>query len=133
MDKLGKEQRSALMSRVRGKDTRPEFLVRRLVHSLGYRYRLHVSRLPGKPDLVFASRRSVIFVHGCFWHGHSCKRGAQPATNTDFWAAKLHGNRARDLTNIRKLRRDGWRVMVIWECSIGNTERLVRRIRTFLG
>lgn len=120
------------MSRVGGKNTQPEMLVRKVAHSIGYRYRLHVSRLPGRPDLVFASRRKVIFVHGCFWHGHTCKRGAPPATNMDFWNAKLTRNRERDKANIRKLRRDGWRVLVLWECRIADVEKLGQRLRHFL-
>ncbi|MDQ8698169.1 very short patch repair endonuclease [Hyphomicrobium sp. LHD-15] len=132
VDRLTKGQRSELMSRIRGKDTRPELLVRRLAHSLGYRYRLHGSKLPGRPDLVFASRRKIILVHGCFWHGHTCKRGAPPATNRGFWTAKLKRNQARDLRNIRSLRQDGWRVLVLWECDMADPAKLRRRLRTFL-
>lgn len=133
MDRLSKEQRSRLMSRVGGKNTRPEMFVRRVAHSLGYRYRLHVSGLPGRPDLVFASRHKVIFVHGCFWHGHGCKRGVPPVSNVNFWNAKLTWNRERDIANIRKLRLDGWRVLVLWECQIADAEKLGRRLRRFLG
>jgi len=133
MDRLTPTQRSKLMARVRAKNTIPELIVRRLVFSLGYRYRLHLSGLPGKPDLVFASRRKIIFVHGCFWHGHTCKRGVRPTTNMDFWNAKLQRNRERDSENIRTLRRNRWRVLVIWECCCtGNTQKLSRRIRAFL-
>ena len=120
------------MSRIRGKDTQPELLVRRLAHSLGYRYRLHVSKLPGRPDLVFSSRRKVIFVHGCFWHGHTCKRGAVPATNIAFWTAKLQRNQERDVGNIKSLKKSGWRVLVLWECSIADHAKLKQRLQAFL-
>lgn len=133
MDKLTPEQRSDLMGRVRNRGTTPELLVRGLVYSWGYRYRLHVKTLPGSPDLVFPSRRKVIFVHGCFWHQHRCKRGTRPATNTDFWNAKLERNTLRDKEAVRLLRNDGWRVAVIWECEVKNTERLTKRLRRFLS
>ena len=121
------------MGRVRSKDTRPEMAVRRLVHSLGYRYRLHDAKLPGKPDLVFAGRKKVIFVHGCFWHRHPrCKNTRLPKSKLDFWKPKLEGNRKRDLANQRKLRRLGWRFLVVWECQIADTERLTDKIVDFL-
>lgn len=116
-DKLTSEGRSALMSRIRSKDTKPEMTVRRLLHGLGYRYVLHDARLPGKPDLVFPSRRKVVFVHGCFWHGHNCGRGFRPAKNADFWATKIDGNKARDRRNVRAIRAQGWGVLTVWECA----------------
>ena len=120
------------MSRIRGKDTKPEMTVRRLAHALGFRYRLHVTELPGTPDLVFPSRRKVIFVHGCFWHGHSCSRGAVPQTRRGFWIPKLEKNRVRDLANLNKLGRLKWRRLVIWECQLNNLQRTETRIARFL-
>ena len=123
MDRLTPTKRSWLMSRIRGRNTKPEMTVRRTLHRAGYRYRLHASDLPGKPDLVFASRRRVIFVHGCFWHGHSCKYGrAQSKTNRRFWTAKLRANRLRDTRSVRRLRGQGWRVLVIWECAVKRSD-----------
>lgn len=122
------------MSRVRAKDTRPEMLVRRLVHSVGYRYRLHGAKLPGKPDLVFASRRKVIFVHGCFWHRHDhCALARMPKSNQDFWMAKLEGNKKRDAITYRRLREMGWDVLVVWECELRDLDEVQRRITHFLG
>src|SRR5882762_10482633 len=114
-DKLSPKRRSENMRRIKSKDTNPELLVRRLVHSLGYRYRLHGRNLPGKPDLVFGSRRKIIFVHGCFWHAHTCKVAHIPKTNTPYWNPKLLRNQARDKKNIETLKADGWDVLVIWE------------------
>lgn len=118
------------MSLVRSKNTKPEMVVRRLVHSLGYRYRLHNRKMPGAPDLVFPSRQAVIFVHGCFWHRHA-KCGRIPKSRLDYWLPKLERNKARDAENIKALRRDGWRVLVIWECQTRD-ENLARRINAFL-
>lgn len=117
MDRISVERRSALMSRIRSKDTKPELIVRRLLHGLGYRYVLHDARLPGRPDLVFPSRRKVIFVHGCFWHGHSCPRGFTAKSNAQFWAAKIAGNKQRDRRNNRALNALGWQVCTVWECA----------------
>lgn len=133
-DKLTPEARSALMSRIRSKDTKPEMAVRRLLHGLGYRYVLHDARLPGKPDLVFPSRRKVVFVHGCFWHGHNCRRGFRPANNAQFWAAKIDGNRARDRRHARAIRAQGWQMFIVWECAIRSQQMaaLARRLVRFL-
>jgi len=132
-DTLTKEQRSACMRSVGGKDTAPEMCVRKLVHSMGYRYALHAKALPGKPDLVFVSRRKIIFVHGCFWHRHSCRHGRiSPATNGDYWNRKREGNAERDREHIRSLRKDGWEVLVIWECWTRDTEFLRKRLSSFL-
>lgn len=136
MDTLSKEERSRLMGLVRSKDTQPEMRIRTLVHSLGYRYRLHVRDLPGCPDLVFPRFRCVILVHGCFWHQHDCSAGnRQPKTRVGFWRAKLAGNVARDEKSRRALRRLGWRVLTIWECETRSKspEQLERRIVSFLG
>lgn len=133
MDTLTPTQRSERMSRVRSKDTKPEMAVRRLVHGLGYRYRLHGRKLPGHPDLVFASRRKVIFVHGCFWHRHPrCKNTRLPKSKLDFWKPKLEDNRKRDLKSQRMLRKLGWAYLVIWECEVNGTEVLTKRIIDFL-
>jgi DNA mismatch endonuclease, patch repair protein len=111
-------QRSYNMSRIKGGDTAPEIRVRRLLHSMGLRYRLHVGKLPGKPDLVFPRARAVLFVHGCFWHMHRCRWGKPaPATNREFWAVKRRSNAERDKRNRAALKRDGWRVFEIWECA----------------
>jgi DNA mismatch endonuclease (patch repair protein) len=136
MDNLTLAARSETMRRVRGQDTTPELAVRRLVYSLGYRYRLHHRSLPGCPDLVFPGRRAVIFVHGCFWHAHNCRRGQRkPKTNATYWTAKRERNRLRDQRVQRALRRQGWRVMVIWECQVkpSTLDRLAGRVRRFLG
>lgn len=126
--------RSEQMARVRATNTRPERLVRKIAHRLGYRYRLHKKELPGKPDLVFPSREAIIFVHGCFWHRHQgCALARLPKSRLDFWVPKLSANRSRDRRNERALRKLGWRVMVIWECQLRDEDRLVSRIVRFLG
>lgn len=133
MDRLTPRQRSELMSRIRGRDTAPEIFVRRIVHGLGYRYRLHDRRLPGRPDLVFPRLRKVIFVHGCFWHSHRCKKGlSAPKTNVPFWARKREANRVRDRKSQRRLRSLGWDVLVIWECRCGKSENVVGVVEKYL-
>ena len=127
-------QRSRVMRAVKGKDTGPEMSVRRMLHKLGYRYRLHRKDLPGKPDLVFPGRRAVVFVHGCFWHGHDCKRGARtPKTNTEYWTAKIHRNVERDAQAIKDLETAGWRVIVVWECELRDPDKLQHRLVAFLN
>lgn len=126
-------QRSRVMASVKGKNTKPEMLVRRLAHALGYRFRLHRKDLPGAPDLVFPSRRKVVFVHGCFWHGHDCARGARrPKANADYWRNKISRNRARDASAVAALEGMGWRVLTLWECEL-NREDLPLRLRGYLG
>ena len=121
------------MARVRGKDTGPEMRVRRLVHEMGYRYRLHRRNLPGVPDLAFSSRRKVIFVHGCWWHGHDCPGGRKrPKTNKSYWLPKLERNRTRDAANQAELRARGWGALVLWECQLKDTAGLRKRIGDFL-
>ena len=121
------------MRRIRGKDMKPELEVRSLVHRLGYRFRLHDKKLPGKPDLVFRSRRKVILVHGCFWHGHDCPRGSQiPQTNTDFWTKKIDRNRTRDETVRRQLKAEGWKVLALWQCQLADERKLAQRLTRFL-
>ena len=134
-DPLTREERSKRMSLVRAKDTKPEMRVRKLIHSLGYRYRLHARDLPGRPDLVFRRRRKIVFVHGCFWHQHNCPMGNRiPKTRVSFWREKLEGNRKRDTVIGRQLRKEGWSVLTIWECQTNpsNLDRLTSRIVAFL-
>ena len=134
MDTFTPAGRSAVMKRVHSKDTRPEMAVRSLVHGMGFRYALHRRDLPGNPDLVFPARDRVIFVHGCFWHGHSCRAGRnRPSSNTAYWTAKLERNCNRDAANLRRLRSLGWRVLVIWECELKNPARLRARIERFFA
>ncbi|WCT75866.1 DNA mismatch endonuclease Vsr (plasmid) [Sphingomonas naphthae] len=133
MDTLDPAARSERMRRVRGKNTRPEMVVRRLAHRLGYRFRLHRRDLPGSPDLVFPGRRAVIFVHGCFWHQHDCSRGARrPSNNAAYWHPKLARNVERDREARQRLESEGWRVLVLWECEMRNSEQLSRRLTGFL-
>lgn len=133
-DTLTKAERSERMSRVRNKDTKPEMLVRRLVHGLGFRYRLHARDLPGRPDLVFRGARRAIFVHGCFWHRHpACRNTRMPKSKLAFWRPKLLGNRRRDLRDQRRLLDLGWRALVIWECEVRDPAILKKRLDRFLG
>lgn len=127
------ESRSALMSRIGGKNTAPEMTVRRLLYSLGYRYRLHRRDLPGTPDIVFPSRRKAIFVNGCFWHAHGCRIGQPPKSRRRYWKAKFERNRARDRENIADLRNLGWRVLTVWQCQEKAQNSLARRLVSFLG
>lgn len=130
------EQRSENMRRIKSTGMKPELTVRRLAHSLGYRYRLHQRDLPGKPDLVFVSRRKVIFVNGCFWHQHddrACKIVSRPKSNTAYWNAKLDRNKARDAKNIRLLKAAGWSVLTLWECQVADADLLTLELKEFLG
>lgn len=134
VDSITPSLRSEIMSRIRGKDTRPEMLVRRLIHKAGFRYRLHVASLPGKPDLVFAGRKKVIFVHGCFWHMHEgCAAARMPKSRVDFWQTKLQGNRERDRRNVAALREAGWEVLTLWECELGESDLMERVTRFLVG
>lgn len=127
------EQRKRNMSAIRSKDTKPEKLVRSLAHRLGYRYRLHRKNLPGKPDLVFSTRRKIIFVHGCFFHMHDCRYGSViPKTNADFWQKKRLSNVERDERNISALHQAGWEVLTIWECETKDAEYLASVLKSFL-
>ena len=134
-DTFTKSERSRIMAAVKSRDTAPEMVVRRLVHKMGFRYRLHVRALPGAPDLVFPRSGKVIFVSGCFWHMHSCGRCRIPSSRRAYWIKKLERNAARDKTVRRKLRRDDWQVMVIWECQTARAklDRLRDRVGRFLG
>lgn len=123
------------MARIKSQDTKPEMIVRRLVHGMGYRYRLHGKGLPGRPDLVFPARKKIIFVHGCFWHRHgvaSCPKTRTPKTNVAFWEAKFAANRTRDAKVERSLRVAGWSIAVVWECQTADRERLSARLKRFL-
>ena len=132
VDNLTGEQRSANMAAIRGKNTAPEMLIRSILHRLGYRFRLHRRDLPGTPDIVFPARKGVMFVHGCFWHGHKCPRGVVPSSNVDFWQTKIAKNRERDRRAQRQLRREGWKVLIIWECEMKNKDKLAKRLSRFL-
>jgi DNA mismatch endonuclease, patch repair protein len=132
MDIMPPERRSQIMSHIRGKNTTPELIVRKLVYSLGYRYRLHYAKLPGKPDLVFPGRKKVIFVHGCFWHHHEgCKKSKLPSSNVEFWQDKIIANVHRDNKTHEALSQLGWKYMVIWQCEI-KLPGIEERIKIFL-
>ena len=126
------EQRRRIMRAVRSKDTKPERIVRRLLHGLGYRYRLHRSDLPGKPDLVFPGRRKAIFVHGCFWHAHGCRHGQPPKSRLDYWLPKLERNRERDAEKLACLESLHWSILTVWQCETGDSDALAARLCAFL-
>jgi DNA mismatch endonuclease (patch repair protein) len=132
MDRVAPDTRSRMMSRIRSKDTKPEMLVRRYLHAAGCGYRLHVSVLPGKPDLVFPRRRLCVFVHGCFWHGcPKCTDGRhKPQSNRAYWLPKIRRNKQRDRSHVRKLQAAGWKVLIIWECELANRRKLEQLRRT---
>ena len=135
MDTLQPAERSRRMSLIRSKDTAPEMLVRRIVHGMGYRYRLHRRDLPGSPDLTFPAHRKVIFVHGCYWHRHNdptCKLARLPKSRLDFWLPKLERNRARDRENQERLATLGWDVLVVWECGMKDRTKLESTLRAFM-
>ncbi|NDV80138.1 MULTISPECIES: very short patch repair endonuclease [unclassified Dysgonomonas] len=138
-DIYSKSKRSDIMSKISGKETKPEILVRKFLFSKGFRFRKNVKILPGKPDIVLPKYKTVIFVHGCFWHGHSCQRGTLPETNHDFWQEKIGRNIERDIQNIAELKRNCWNVIIVWQCEIGNKtnkdirlNKLVEEIKTYL-
>ena len=133
-DHLTSEARSRNMAQVKGRDTKPERLVRSLLHSMGYRFRLHRKDLPGCPDIVLPRHRKVIFVHGCFWHGHkSCRRSDRPSTNREFWDKKIDATITRDARNLDLLRAVDWKVLVVWECETRNNEVLTRLLSDFIN
>ncbi len=132
-DIFTRQKRSEIMSSVKSKDTKPERLVRSLLHKMGYRFRLHVAGLPGKPDIVLPRHGKVVFVNGCFWHGHKgCCRGKAPKSNTEFWIEKIGKNVERDTRIYRKLRKDGWQILIVWECQTRNMSKLTSRLATFM-
>ena len=134
MDIVDQDRRSAMMARIRGKDTRPELAVRRMIHALGYRFRLHRRDLPGSPDLVFPRLRKTILVHGCFWHRHpDCRFSTTPRSNVEFWTRKFQGNQERDRRTLSMLAEMGWNPMVVWECETRDMDSLRERIGSYLG
>ena len=132
VDNFTPEIRSKIMAAIKSKNTAPEMAIRRALHRRGFRYALHATDLPGKPDLVFRSRRKIVFVNGCFWHGHCCDKGRLPKSRIRFWSAKIDANRARDRKTARQLRQDGWSVMTVWQCQTKDLEKLADRIARFL-
>lgn len=133
LDLFSPHKRSQIMSSIRSYDTKPELFVRSILHRMGFRFRLRQGRLPGNPDIVLPLHKKVIFIHGCFWHGHkNCKRSKRPDANIEFWSKKLDGNMARDKRQIRALRRMGWRVLVLWQCQLRNKARLEKRLVLFM-
>ena len=126
------EVRRRTMQAVKSENTGPELAVRRLTHSMGYRFRLHRKDLPGKPDLVFPRLRKVVFVHGCFWHAHGCKCTRVPKSNVDYWKPKLERNQARDGENVAELAASGWACLIVWECETADKHSLKKRLETFL-
>ncbi|HEX7891972.1 MAG TPA: DNA mismatch endonuclease Vsr [Ramlibacter sp.] len=132
VDRLTPERRTALMKAVKTKNTAPELAVRSLLHRMGYRFRLHRKDLPGTPDIVLPKYRSVILVHGCFWHAHGCHLGRAPKSKLEYWQPKLNRNKERDVEKGALLKMAGWRVLTVWQCETSNQERLERRLRRFL-
>lgn len=133
MDVFAPRQRSEIMRRVTSKNTRPELLVRKLIHAAGYRYRLHAADVPGRPDVVIRSHKKAIFINGCFWHAHSCPAGVLPKANRAYWKSKQSRNAIRDLKTRRVLRKSGWHVLTIWECQLKNLKTLANRLERFLS
>lgn len=133
VDRVSPAIRSRIMASVPGKSTKPEILVRSIAHSMGYRFRLHRRDLPGKPDIVFPGRKSLVFVNGCFWHGHECKREKMPKSNKPFWDDKIKNNRLRDERVLSELKTLGWKVLTIWECETKDPEIVKRKLSEFLG
>ncbi|WP_415909131.1 very short patch repair endonuclease [Oleiharenicola sp. Vm1] len=131
-DRVNQQVRSRIMASVRTRDTGPEVALRKRLHSLGYRYRMHAANLPGRPDIVFPSRKKVIFVHGCFWHGHRCRWGRLPKSRIDYWEMKIRSNRSRDRRTSAAIRKAGWGVLVVWQCEIRKVDRVLPRITQFL-
>lgn len=127
-DIVDKATRSRMMSGIRSKNTRPEVLIRKALHAQGFRYRLHNKSLPGKPDLSFPRYKAVVFIHGCFWHGHNCHFFRVPQTRTSFWLDKINGNRQRDARQLVQLKQAGWRVLLVWECAIRKNETTTKKM-----
>lgn len=134
VDTFTKTKRSEIMSRIGGKNTAPELRVRRVLHALGYRFRVHRDDLPGKPDIVLPRHQKIVLIHGCFWHGHpGCPREALPTTNTGFWEKKISGNKKRDQSVLRELRKLGWIVLILWQCQLKSVEAFTPRLLRFLS
>lgn len=132
MDRLSPDRRSWLMSRIGGTNTKPEVEVRSMLHGMGYRFRLHRRDLPGTPDIVLPGRGAVIFVHGCFWHGHVCKRDKMPKSHTVYWTEKIEANRRRDARKRRAITALGWKVVIVWECELKRPEKLAEKLQKAL-
>lgn len=132
VDRVSAKQRSAIMAKVGTRDTGPEMVVRRALHGKGYRYILHDKRLPGTPDLVFPKRRKVIFVHGCFWHGHICRWGKLPKSRLNYWKPKIVANKKRDYKKRSELRKAGWKSIVVWQCELKRLDIIIRTVLDFL-
>ncbi len=133
MDTFSKEKRSEIMRAVKSKDSQAELAVRRMLHRAGFRYRLHVADLPGKPDLVFPARQKVVFIHGCFWHLHkNCRAASRPSSNVEYWESKLQRNADRDKKNKRRLKKLGWKMLVVWECELKNPDAVFSMLTRFL-
>lgn len=133
MDTITQEKRSALMSRIRSKNTQPELAVRSILHRLGYRFRIHRKDLPGCPDIVLPRFRKIILVQGCFWHGHDCRLASKPKSNHGYWSEKVEKNRARDARNLKALIDDGWSILELWECEVRKLEGIEERLKNFLN
>lgn len=133
MDTISKAARSALMARIRSKNTTPELTVRSLLHHFGFRFRIHRKDLPGKPDIILPRHHKVILVHGCFWHGHSCSLASKPKSNQDYWREKIKANRSRDRRTKRELIKQGWSVLELWECEIRKKTGLAKRLKDFMS
>ena len=131
-DKFSIEKRSEIMSKISGKETKPEILVRKFLFSNGFRYRKNIKELPGKPDIVLPKYKTVIFIHGCFWHRHTCKKGTLPETNREFWLEKIEKNAKRDIHNISELKARGWNAIIVWQCEIRNREEQKIRLNNLL-
>jgi len=132
-DCMSPERRSEIMRRIGSRNTKPELALRKALHAIGYRYRLHAAGLPGKPDIVLPRYSTAIQVRGCFWHGHTCSAGRVPASKQDYWLPKLAGNKRRDARNDRALRLQGWHLLVVWECQIGSAKKLQRQVKRIVG
>lgn len=132
MDKISKEKRSEIMSKIRSKNTTPEIIVRKPLFSIGYRYRIHQTNLPGKPDIVFTKKKKVIFINGCFWHGHDCRNNLHPKSNSKYWDNKIETSIQRDNKNIHELNALGWKCLIIWECELNNMDILEKKLIEYL-
>lgn len=133
MDTISPAERSALMARIRSKDTKPEIAVRSIIHRLGFRFRLHRQDLPGKPDIVLPRHKKIVLVQGCFWHGHTCQLASKPKSNQAYWTPKIQNNQARDKRNLAALENQGWKVLELWECEVRRFTGLQERLREFLS
>ena len=131
-DIFSSQKRSDIMSKISGKNTKPEILVRKFLFSKGFRYRINVKTLPGKPDIVLPKYKTIIFVNGCFWHGHNCKKGKLPSSNTDFWKEKISNNKSRDAKNSDLLVKLGWKVIIIWQCEISKIDNRIKILNKLL-